>query len=59
MSNLNKKQAAVQNAQNFLQMDLQNLTNEQQTSMFRTQQNIQALFTDQAAENAAEQLTLL
>ena len=44
-----------QNAQNFLQMDMTNLSNEQQTSMFKAQQNIQALFTDQAAENAAAQ----
>ena len=56
MANLNnRQQAAVQNAQNFLQMDMQNLSNEQQTSLFRAQQNVQALFTDQAAENAALQ----
>jgi hypothetical protein len=56
MANLNnRQQAAVQNAQNFLQMDMANLNNEQQTAMFKAQQNIQALFTDQAAENAAEQ----
>ena len=56
MANLNnRQQAAVQNAQNFLQMDLTNLNNEQQTGLFRAQQNIQALFTDQAAENAALQ----
>jgi hypothetical protein len=36
-------------------MDMQNLSNRQQTAMFRAQQNIQALFTDQAAENAALQ----
>jgi len=56
MANLNnRQQAAVQNAQNFLQMDMQNLSNQQQTSLFRAQQNVQALFTDQAAENAALQ----
>ena len=56
MANLNnRQQSAVQNAQNFLQMDMANLNNEQQTAMFKAQQNIQALFTDQAAENAAEQ----
>ena len=56
MANLNnRQQAAVQNAQNFLQMDMQNLSNRQQTSLFRAQQNVQALFTDQAAENAALQ----
>jgi hypothetical protein len=32
-----------------------NLDNEQQTSMFRSQSNIQALLTDQAARNAASQ----
>lgn len=51
----NRQQAAVQNAQNFLQMDMQNLSNAQQAEMFRAQSNIQALFTDQAAENAARQ----
>jgi hypothetical protein len=56
MANLNnRQQAAVQNAQNFLAMDMSNLDRRQQTAMFRTQQNIQALFTDQAAENAALQ----
>jgi hypothetical protein len=51
----NRQQAAVQNAQSFLQMDMANLTNAQQTEIFRAQQNIQALFTDQAATNAASQ----
>ena len=56
MANLNnRQQTAVQNAQNFLQMDMQNLANEQQAEMFKAQQNIQALFTDQAATNAAAQ----
>ena len=56
MANLsNRQQAAVQNAQSFLAMDMTNLNNKQQTEMFRAQQNIQALFTDQAAENAASQ----
>ena len=56
MANLNnRQQAAVQNAQNFLQMDMANLSNEQQTALFRAQQTAQALFTDQAAENAARQ----
>jgi hypothetical protein len=36
-------------------MDMANLSNRQQTEVFKAQQNIQALFTDQAAENAAEQ----
>ena len=51
----NRQQAAVQNAQNFLQMDMANLTNEQQVTLFEAQQNVQALFTDQAATNAALQ----
>ena len=56
MANLsNRQQAAVQNAQAFLQMDMTNINNEQQTSLFKAQQNIQAIFTDQAAENAALQ----
>jgi len=56
MANLsNRQQAAVQNAQAFLQMDMANLDNEQQTSIFRAQSNVQALFTDQAAKNAAAQ----
>ncbi len=56
MANLsNRQQAAVQNAQAFLQMDMANLDNEQQTTMFRAQSNVQALFTDQAARNAARQ----
>ena len=56
MANLNnRQQAAVQNAQNFMAMDMSNLDRAQQTALFRSQQNIQALFTDQAAENAAKQ----
>ena len=56
MANLNnRQQAAVMNAQTFLQMDMANLNNQQQTELFKAQQNVQALFTDQAAENAARQ----
>jgi len=56
MANLsNRQQAAVQNAQAFLQMDMANLDNRQQATMFRAQSNVQALFTDQAAKNAARQ----
>ena len=55
-SNLNnRQQAAVQNAQNFLQYDMANLSNRQQTELFKAQQRVQALFTDQAATNAALQ----
>ena len=56
MANLNnRQQAAVQNAQSFLQMDMANLSNQQQTNLFKAQQRTQALFTDQAATNAARQ----
>lgn len=56
MANLsNRQQAAVQNAQAFLQMDMANLDNRQQATMFRAQSSVQALFTDQAAVNAARQ----
>ena len=56
MANLNnRQQAAIQNANSFLQMDMANLDNRQQTSMFKAQQNIQAIFTDRAAQNAAKQ----
>ena len=51
----NRQQAAVQNAQNFLQVDMANLSNRQQTELFKAQQRVQAMFTDQAAENAARQ----
>ena len=56
MANLNnRQQAGVQNAQNFLQLELSNLGNEQQVELFKGQQRTQALFTDQAQENAARQ----
>jgi len=56
MSNLNnRQQASVQNAQSFLQQDMANLSNLQQTELFKAQQRTQALFTDQAAENASRQ----
>ena len=56
MANLNnRQQAAVQNAQNFLQMDMANLSNQQQAEMFKAQAVQSALFTDQAARNAAAQ----
>jgi hypothetical protein len=55
-SNLNnRQQAAVQNAETFLQTDMANLSNRQQTDLFKAQQRIQGLFTDQAAENASRQ----
>ncbi len=56
MANLsNRQQAAVMNAQNFMAMDMKNLDNAQQATMFKAQAMQQALFTDQAAENAAKQ----
>lgn len=56
MGNLNnRQQAAVMNAQNIMQMDMTNLSNRQQTETLKAQQRVQALFTDQAAENAARQ----
>jgi len=51
----NRQQAAVQNAGSFLQVDMANLSNAQQTDLFKAQQRVQSLFTDQAAENAARQ----
>lgn len=55
-SNLNnRQQAAVQNAATFLQTDMANLSNQQQSEIFNAQQRAQALFTDQAAANAAQQ----
>jgi len=51
----NQQQAAVQNAKSFLDMDMTNLSNNQQMEMFKSQQVIQSLFTDQAADNAAKQ----
>jgi hypothetical protein len=56
MANLNnRQQAAVQNANSFLQMDMANMANEQATSIFKAQAMQQALFTDAAADNAAKQ----
>ena len=51
----NRQQAAVKNAQTFLDTEMANLSNRQQTDIFKTQQRVQSLFTDQAAENAASQ----
>ncbi len=51
----NRQQSAVQNANAFLQVDMANLSNQQQTELFKGQQRIQSLFTDQAAENASRQ----
>ena len=51
----NRQQAAVQAANAFLQMDMKNLDNEQQTAVFKTQEMVNSLLSDQAATNAAAQ----
>jgi len=56
MANLsNRQQAAVKNAQAFLETDFRNMDRIQQMDTFKTQQKLAALFTDQAADNAAKQ----
>jgi len=45
----------AQNAQAFLQMDMSNLSNRQQASMFTAQAQQQALLSNQAATNASRQ----
>ena len=47
--------AAVNNARAFLQLDITNLTNEQKTNELDYQGKLQALFKNQAADNAAAQ----
>ena len=47
--------AQVTNAQNFLKMDLANLNNEQQGRTLQYQAVVQAMLSDQASENAAQQ----
>jgi len=51
----NQQQAAVQNAKTFLQMDLTNLNFQQQDKIFKAQSMVNALLTDAAATNAANQ----
>lgn len=46
---------ASQDASTIAQFEMQNLNNEQQTLIFKTQQRLSALVSDQAAENAAKQ----
>jgi len=46
---------AMQDASTTAQFELQNLTNEQQTLIFKSQQRFAGIFSDQAAENAAKQ----
>ena len=45
----------IENARAFLQMDMANLSNEQQAVMLKAQQTQQRMLTNQAAENAALQ----
>ena len=46
---------ASQDAATTAQFEMQNLNNRQQTTIFKTQQRIAGLFSDQAADNAAKQ----
>ena len=46
---------ASQDANTNAQFEMQNLTNEQQTRIFKTQQRLSGLFSDQAAVNASKQ----
>tara|TARA_R110000822_G_scaffold68546_1_gene166700 strand:+ start:19 stop:2082 length:2064 start_codon:yes stop_codon:yes gene_type:complete len=56
MTNLNnRQQAGIQAASAFMNMDMRNLDNEQQTSMFKTQEMVNSMLSDQAAENASKQ----
>lgn len=50
-----RMQAAVTNAQSFLSIDLKNLDNEQKTNTINYQAQLEALYKDQAYENAARQ----
>lgn len=50
-----RMQAAVTNAQSFLSMDMANLSNEQRSYELSYQAETQAMFSNQAAENAAAQ----
>ena len=53
-ANMDARQAAaIQNARSFLEMDLANLTNEQQAEVVNTQAMVDAIFNDQSAINAA------
>ena len=56
-ANLNARlTAAVNNAKSFLTMDMANLENSQKTATVNYNAELQALFTDVAAENATRQL---
>lgn len=51
----NRMKGAIANAQGFLAMDIRNLDNRQKTNLLNFQADMQALFTDTAAENARVQ----
>jgi hypothetical protein len=51
----NQQQAQVKNAETFLKMDLTNLGFEQQDKIFKAQATVNAMLSDQAATNAANQ----
>ena len=51
-------QSQIQNAQNFLAIDVKNLDNLQQAEVLNQAATNQALLSDQAAENAIEQLNV-
>ena len=56
VANLNAAQtAAVNTAKNFLALDLANLNNEQQAAVIDFQTTVSGLFSDAAADNAANQ----
>ena len=50
-----RTKASINNARNFLAWDTSNLTNSQQANMLQAQMDQQALISDQAAGNAAQQ----
>lgn len=47
---------AAQDASTYFSMDMQNLSNQQQTALQNTQNRQQSLLTDQAADNASKQM---
>jgi len=51
----NEQQAAQQKANAFLQLDLSNIDKLQQMELFKAQESIQSIFSDQGASNAASQ----
>ena len=51
----NQQQAQVENAKTFLKMDLTNLNFQQQDKIFKNQSIVNAMLSDQAATNAANQ----